>query len=146
MKFLFIAPRFHTNLYYRVISLQNAGHLVKVIVLYKGKSEFYENIDIIQLNLSFFSKTILNFINFFKKNHLKTSYELRIQSPNRKFKHEITTSKPDVIILKAYQNMLAVKTLFIAKKHKVKVLMLTQTSHTHIKGSKFLFKLNIKFL
>ena len=52
MKFLLIAPRFHTNLYYRVIALQNAGHQVKILVLYKGQSEYYENIDIEQIGFS----------------------------------------------------------------------------------------------
>ena len=39
--------------------------------------------------------------------------------------------------------MLAIKTLLIAKRFKIKLLMLTQTTFTHIKGSSFLFKLNI---
>ena len=34
MKFLIVAPRFHTNLYYRAKALHDAGHTVKVIVLY----------------------------------------------------------------------------------------------------------------
>lgn len=144
MKFLITAQRFHTNLYYRAKALQDAGHDVKVIVLYKGKSEFYENIDLQQIELSFFSKLLLKIISFFKKNNLKSGFELRIQSPGKELRKIIKSYNPDVIILKAYQNMLALKTLLIAKKCKVKVLMLTQTPHTHIKGSRYLFKLNIK--
>ena len=149
MKFLITAQRFHTNLYYRAKALQDAGHDIKVIVLYKGKSEFYENIDIQQIKLSFFSKFILKIIALFKKSNLKSGFELRIQSPGKELQKIIKSYNPDVIILKAYQNMLALKTLLIAKKCKVKVLMLTQTPHTHIKGSRYLFKLNInlfKFL
>ncbi len=145
MNFLFIAHRFHTNLYYRAKALQDVGNKVKIIVLYKGKSEFYENIDIILINLSFLSKIILKILNLSKKNKLKTELELRIQTPNKQLRKEIKIFKPDVIILKAYQEMLALKTLFIAKQLDIKVLMLTQTTFTHIKGSKFLFKLNIKF-
>lgn len=144
MKFLITAQRFHTNLYYRAKALQDAGHDVKVIVLYKGKSEFYENIDLQQIELSFFSKLLLKIISFFKKNNLKSGFELRIQSPGKELRKIIKSYNPDVIILKAYQNMLALKTLLIVKKSKVKVLMLTQTPHTHIKGSRYLFKLNIK--
>ena len=144
MKFLIIAPRFHTNLYYRVKALKDAGHTIKVVVLYKGKSEFYENINIQQIRLSLTSKLFLKTISLFKKNNLKSSLELRLQSPGKELKQIIKTYKPNVIILKAYQNMFALKTLFIAKKYKLKVLMLTQTPHTHIKNSKLLFKLNIK--
>ena len=145
MRFLVVAPRFHTNLYYRVIALQNAGHTVKVIVLYKGKSEFYENIEIQQVKLSRISKIIINISSFFRKRSLKSTFELRVQFPGLEFKQILKEYKPDVILLKAYQNMLAVKTLLVAKKNNVKVLMLTQTYFTHIKGSTFLFKLNIKF-
>ncbi|MCF6366601.1 MAG: glycosyltransferase [Bacteroidales bacterium] len=144
MKFLIVAQRFHTNLYYRAKALQDAGHSVKVIVLYKGKSEFYEGIDLKQISLSFFSKTILKIVSLFKKQSLKSGFELRIQSPGKELRQIFKTYKPDTIILKAYQNALAVKTLAVAKKHKAKVLMLTQTTFTHIKKSKFLFRLNIK--
>ncbi len=144
MKFLIVAQRFHTNLYYRAKALQDAGHSVKVVVLYKGKSEFYENIDYKQIGLSFFSKSILKLFAFFKKGKLKSGFELRMQAPNKELKQIFKQFKPDVILLKAYQNALAIKTLQTAKKHKAKVLMLTQTPYTHIKGSKFLFRLNIK--
>ena len=149
MKFLVIAPRFHTNLYYRVIALQNAGHTVKVAVLYKGKSEYYENIDIKKLKLPFFTKLASKIISFFTKNHLKSRLELRIQAPGKDLRKIINEYKPDVILLNAYQNMLAIKTLLVTKLRKIKKLMLTQTNFTHIKGSRFLFKLNIllfKFL
>ncbi|MBN1253039.1 MAG: glycosyltransferase family 4 protein [Bacteroidales bacterium] len=143
-KFLIIAPRFHTNLYYRAIALQNDGNKVKVLVLYKGKSEFYQNIDIETISLSIFSKIVLKISSFLKKSNLKSDFELRIQSPQLKIIKIIKSFNPDFIILKAYQNNLALKTLIISKLLNIKVLMLTQTPYTHIKGSKFLFKLNIK--
>jgi len=145
MKFLIVAPRFHTNLYYRAKALQEAGHSVKLVVLYKGNSEFYENILPLQVELSTFSKLIINVFSFFKKCKLKSSLELRFQSPNKELRKVISNYKPGVILLKAYQNALAIKTLRIAKKKNIKVLMLTQTNLTHIKGSKFLFKLNINY-
>lgn len=144
MKILLIAPRFHTNLYYRVIALQNAGHKVLVLILYKGKSEFYKNINIQIIKLSFFSKFLLKIIQIFKRNYLKIQLELRLQWSNKDLKIEIKKFKPDVILLKAYQDSLAIKTLIVAKRFNVKVLMFTQTTFTHIKGSKFLFSLNIK--
>ena len=144
MKFLIIAPRFHTNLYYRVLALKNAGHVVKVLTLYKGKSEFYKDVDFKTLRLSFLSRLMSLISKTFIKNDLKSSLELRVQSPGSELRKEIISFKPDVIILKAYQNLLAIKTLIVARKFKIKVLMLTQTTFTHIKGSKLLFRLNIR--
>ena len=143
MRFLVIAPRFHTNLYYRVIALQNAGHIVKVLVLYKGKSEYYKDIDLKQLPLSFFSKIIIKAYQLFKQNYLKSAFELFIQSPGKQLNRELKNFKPDFILLKAYQNMLAVKSLILALALPTKVLVLTQTTKTTIFGSILLFKLNI---
>ena len=144
MKFLIIAPRFHTNLYYRAKALQDAGHNVRIITLYRGQSEFYDGLKPMVVKLSKFSNLLLKTVSFFKKGKLKSSFEMRFQTPNKEFEKIIRVYEPDVILLKAYQNALAIKTLRTAKKYKVKVLMLTQTPFTHIKGSKFLFKLNIK--
>ena len=144
MKFLIVAPRFHTNLYYRAKALQDAGHTVKVIVLYIGKSEFYETIDIQVLKLSAFSRLLSSIIKIFKKTYLKSGLEFRLEAPDNQLNKIFKTYLPDVVLLKAYQNLLAIKNLIVAKKYKTKVLMLTQTPYNHIKGSKFLFKLNIK--
>lgn len=144
MKFLIVAPRFHTNLYYRAKTLQDEGHSVKIIVLYKGKSEFYEGTDIKQIKISCFSKLLLKIISLFKRSKLKSASELRLQSPGKELKKIINSYKPDVILLKAYQNALAIKTLRLAKRKKINVLMLTQTPYNHIKGSEFLFRLNIR--
>ena len=142
LKFLIIAPRFHTNLYYRAKALQDAGHQVKVLALYEGKSEFLEGISFQKLSLSLFSKIAVRLLSGFRKKHLMTGLQLRLLSPNREFKKLIRTYRPDVIILKAFQNLLALKTLIVNKN--AKVLLLTQTDKTHIKGSKFLFKLNMQ--
>ena len=143
MKFLIVAHRFHTNLYYRAIALQEARHQVKVLVLYKGKSECYESIDIQQLRLSPFSRLLAKLVHFLKKSYLKTSLEFRLETPDHELHNQIKSYRPDVILLKAYQNMFAIKTLFVAKRYRSRVLMLTQTPFAHIKGSKMLFKLNI---
>ncbi|NJO88109.1 MAG: glycosyltransferase family 4 protein [Chloroflexia bacterium] len=124
--------------------MQNAGHQVKVFALYKGKSEYVKDVDLEIIELSILSKVLITTIRLFKKRKLKSSLELRIQAPNHQFKKLVKGYQPDVIVLKAYQNLLALKTLIIARKFRAKVLMLTQTSFTHIKGSKALFRWNIK--
>ncbi len=144
MRFLIVAPRFHTNLYYRCLALQKAEHQVKVVVLYQGKSEYYENIDLQTVKLSFFSRLVSKIICLFKKQYLKSAFELRIEAPGKELNKIFKEYRPDVVLLKAYQNALAIKTLWIAKNFNTKVLMLTQTTYTHIKGSKLLFELNMK--
>ncbi len=149
MRFLIIAPRFHTNLYYRCLALQNEGHTVKVVVLYKGKSEFYNEIDIQLIKLSILNRFLTGFIKLLKKNYLKTTFELRIEVPNKALNKIFKEYRPNAVLLKAYQNALAIKTLLIAKHYKAKTLMLIQTPYTHIKGSERLFRWNIllfKFL
>ncbi len=143
MKFLIIAPRFHTNLYYRTLALKNAGHEIKVLVMYKGKSEFYGDFDIQLLKFAWLSRILLSIVGLFKKNYLKSGLELRLQWPGNELKTNLRNFKPDAILLKAYQDMLAIKSLYLARRQKIKVLMFTQTTFTHIKGSQFLFKLNV---
>lgn len=142
LKFLIIAPRFHTNLYYRAKALQDAGHQVKVLALYEGKSEFTNGISFQKIGLSRFSQTAVWLLSGCRKKPLMSGLQLRLLSPNSDLRKNLKTYRPDVIILKAYQNLLALKTLIINKN--AKVLMLTQTDKTHIKGSRFLFRLNIR--
>ncbi len=144
MTILFIVHRFHTNQYYSAIALQRAGYNVKVLALYKGNSEYYKDIDLKILNLNFATKMTFKILKLFKKNYLKTQLELRLEAPDNELYNIIKQTKPEFILLKAYQDMLALKTLFIAKRLNIKVLMHTQTEFTHIKGSKFLFRMNIK--
>ncbi len=42
MKFIFIAPRFHTNFYYPIKTLLDHGHQVEFLALYEGKSESHD--------------------------------------------------------------------------------------------------------
>jgi glycosyltransferase involved in cell wall biosynthesis len=144
MNYLFIAPRFHTNLYHQVIALQNAGNVVMVAIVYKGKSEHYENIRLNLIPLSIFSKCITGLLHLFRKGYLKSDFELRMQSPGRELRKVFRNFKPDVVVLKAYQNMLALKALRLSKAFGSKVLMHTQTVKTDIFGSSFLFKMNIR--
>ncbi len=144
MKFLFVAPRFHTNLYYRVLALQNKGHETLVLVLYKGKSEFYESISIKQVPLSGLSKLMIRLIRNVKKSNLKSHYEIILQSPGRRFVKEIKEFRPDFILLKEFKNVLAFKTILTARKVNAKVLIFAQSQNATIKGSVNLFRLMMR--
>jgi glycosyltransferase involved in cell wall biosynthesis len=144
MKILVIAPRFHTNLYFRVKALIEGGHEVKVAVLYKGKSEYYKDIELIQFQLSIFSKWMSRIIQIFKKKNLKTNLELRFETPNKELNHLLKTFKPDVVLLKAFQNLLAVSSIWRARRNNAKIIQLVQTNKPTLAGSKILLKLNLK--
>ena len=42
MRFVFTAPRYHTNQHYAVKALLDAGHEVSFLALRRGQSEVYE--------------------------------------------------------------------------------------------------------
>ncbi len=143
MKILVVAPRFHTNLYHSLMALQNKGHKVKVAVLYKGKSEYYENVDLIQFPLSAVSAFFSKALGIFKKNQLKTDLELRLEAPNKELNYLIKKFKPDVVLLKAYQNLLAISTIWRLRNKNIKVFQLLQTNKDNLFGSRQLLKLTL---
>ena len=52
MKFLFTAPRYHTNQHFAAKALMDAGHQVSFLVLRRGGSEVYDALDPIVLGTS----------------------------------------------------------------------------------------------
>ena len=58
MRFLFVAPRYHTNQHFIMKALLDNGHAVKFVALYRGFSEEYSILDPIVVGFSYFSKAI----------------------------------------------------------------------------------------
>jgi glycosyltransferase involved in cell wall biosynthesis len=145
MKFLVLAPRFHTNLYFRIKALEKQGNSVKVITLYRGKSEYHKDVDINVVGIAALTKLMEKITALFRHSHLKSDFEQRLQMPSRRVKAILKNFQPDYVLLKAYQNLFAIRILIWAKWLKIPVLMLTQTEKNHIKGSKMLLKWNLRF-
>lgn len=134
-KILFIVPRFHTNLYYQIEALQEAGYKVRVLVLYKGLSERWEGVEVVRIGYSWLYE---KFARFFirKDSYLKSSLELRLGFPSlRVLRKEINEFVPDVIFLKAYLNIFAFSVLLSNVCKKNKLFVLTQTKKDNINGS-----------
>ncbi len=147
MRILLIAPRFHTNLYYQVKSLQKDGNKIRVLVLYRGKSEYYKGVEVKQLRMSFLFDFLGKFFSISKRSKLKSSWQLRLEAPSAKgLIEEFNNFEPDFLILKAYQNNLAQIVLRVAKKIGLKTIVLTQTKKNHIFGSEFLFRKYIDWI
>ena len=128
MKILIIAPRYHTNLYFRIKALQDVGHNVVLAVQYKGKSECYDIIDPYVLGFSkkyFIIKKIIN--KLFKK---KSNYLCQIFafSPKKQIKKIITDSNPDIIVFKIFPGLFMLQIFLIARTFKKNVYLFIQTN------------------
>lgn len=103
MKFVFIAPRFHTNFYYLVKVLLEHNHQVDFLALYQGQSEAHNLVTPIILGLA--GKRRPPLVSFLK---------------------QFWRSRPDVVIIKDIvtpYSLLAFVTAFILRK---KIIFLTQ--------------------
>lgn len=144
-KILFIVPRFHTNLYYQIEALQEAGYKVRVLALYRGFSERYENIDFIEIGYSWIYKGLRR-VFVTKRSHLKSPLELKLGFPSvLTLRNEISKFDPDVIFLKAYLNAFALSVFLSMIFKKGKLIILTQTKKDNIKGSVFVLKASFTF-
>ncbi|MFH1590544.1 MAG: glycosyltransferase family 4 protein [archaeon] len=127
--------------------MKNEGHQVKMIALYRGKSEFYGDIDYELIGYSNIFKFISTRLSKFKRIGIKSKFELDYGVPNiKKLKHIIKQFNPNITIIKSYQNVLALSVLFILKSANKKAILFLQTGKNHIKGSKILLKLYMRFL
>jgi len=121
MRIIFIAPRFHTNLYHQVLALKNAGHTIKFLALYKGFAEKHENVDFEELGYSKIYLVIDRVYSILKRNHLKSFLELKLGMPNmKKFKKIVKSFEPELIIVKGYQDILSFRVIRFANKKGIK--------------------------
>ena len=101
MKFLFVAPRYHTNQIPIIKGLLESGHKVKFLVIYKGSTENYEELAPESIKYSFFTKLKYNRI-LSRKGEVKAENWLI-----HNFKPKITyiyrylkEYEPDIVILR----------------------------------------------
>ena len=147
MKILIITPRFHTNLYYRIKVFQDRGHTVSMLSFYEGKSECHDLLEPRIIGYSRFTVLLNSITGFFKKTHLKSFWELKFSVPNiRKLKRYIREINPDIILLKDFQSLSELISLYLAKRLKKKVILLIQVRKNTFLSSKFLFKSYLKLI
>ena len=129
MKILIIAPRFHTNLYYRIKAWQDADHKVAMLAQYKGGSECY---DILSPKVIGHSH-VYNFLEKLRykitKKRASDIWKLLLAWPTLKvLKKEILNSGADIIAVKGMKSIFAFLTFYYAKKLKKDVFVLIQTN------------------
>lgn len=146
MKILFIAPRFHTNLYYRVKSLKDAGHDVYFLSLYKQHSECYDVLEPRVLRSSRLNKILPKLDSVLRKGD--NFWKIKCNFPVRKdLKAEIKKINPDAVFIKGLQSVISLMSLWYVSKFTDKVFLLIQTDEHFIKTKKkkFLVKILKKY-
>jgi len=137
-KILIVAPRYHTNLYFSILALQEEGYNVSLFVLYRQNSEKYDILEPVLLKKSKINKYIGMFGDFFlNQNTLKTKLNF---PKNKDLKKKIKEFDPDFVIIKNLQSALSLMTLWHARKFVKKAFLLIQTNkhYIHNKKKKFL--------
>ncbi|MEX1013848.1 MAG: glycosyltransferase family 4 protein [Candidatus Paceibacterota bacterium] len=152
MRFLFIAPRFHTNQYFVIKTLLDNGHNVSFWVRSKNiASEKHDILKPTQVNYS----PLFIFLKdkIFKKNPNSYNWEKKFGFPSlfnyfQSFKEE----DPDVVIIRNPNELFALISLCIAKLLRKKVILYTQGALYRKKNfkvlvSKIIIKLfNVKWI
>jgi glycosyltransferase involved in cell wall biosynthesis len=101
MKFLYIAPRFHTNQAPIVEGLVNEGHEVSFLVEKFGISEDYSVITPECIEKSLISKTFFKLIDFLMKSQNNENKKMKFFIPSFiKFFNQIKDINPDVVVLR----------------------------------------------
>ena len=127
MKFLFIAPRFHTNFYYVVKTLIDHGHQVDFFVLYQGVSEMHDLVKPISLGYSSIFKWWNGWCNREGGKLIKTQYELRYGFPPVfYFLNLLIKSKANVLIIKDITTSYSILALFSGFLLRKRMIVFTQ--------------------
>ncbi len=127
MKFLFVVPRYHTNLHYRAKTLIKHGHKVHVLAMYKGKSEDYDAVEPEILGYSWCFKLINRFVKKPKDQLMKNPFELRYAHPGFfKTFWRIKKINPDVLVIKNIQSIYSIFALIFGRLLGKKIIVLLQ--------------------
>lgn len=132
MKFLFIAPRFHTNQFPIVKSLIEKGHKVEFLVQYRGKIEDYSLVEPHMMKKSLFLSFVYKILEHkYDANSLeKIKIRFYIPSAIDLFK-KINEFRPDVVILRD-RNFTSMFSYFICKILNIKYILIYNQSPLYI--------------
>lgn len=128
MRFLFIAPRLHSNLYFSFKGLLAAGHKVSLLTLYRGKLGGYY--DLVQPGALGYSPFFTWWQRCFGSRHstyLKTNFELKYAWPPLwRFYRELRRAKPEVVVIKNIASVFSLVAAVLAKLLGAKIIFTLQ--------------------
>lgn len=129
MKLLFIVPRFHTNLSYRLKALTDYGYMVELAVLYRGGSERTDTLTPRTIGYCIFYRALLRLFSTVKliDSH---SYRWRvtyaIPSPAN-LMSLLRTYQPDVVFIRANKSLFTACTMILVRLSGRRIFLLMQT-------------------
>ncbi len=143
MKFLFTAPRFHTNQVPIVKGLVEKGHEVRYFVAFCGATEDHDLCKPIVLNMS---RCMQRKVKAYKKNNNESSVESYIGSqftPDmRLLEREFVQYNPDVVICRE-NTRFTLCVHYLCKKYNVPCVMYDQQPYYDLTSVKNVGKVNI---
>jgi glycosyltransferase involved in cell wall biosynthesis len=135
MKIAIITKRFHTNLYYTVEALREAGHAVELLAWGKGRSESYDIIEPFIIGYSGWSIALLKLIDKIPNGWIRDFFKRKLPFINleemidfQKLKIKLKEIKPDIILARAYPNITFFLTIMLAGKFCRNVFLMAQTA------------------
>jgi glycosyltransferase involved in cell wall biosynthesis len=108
MKLIFLAPSFHSNLFFPIKGLVDAGHKVKVLTLYRGKLEgdYDDVVKPITLGYSLLFILLNKIFNRQLRIYLKNNFELKYSFPPLiKLFVEMMRFKPEIVVIKNIESV-----------------------------------------
>lgn len=140
MKFLFLAPSFHSNLYFPLKGLIEASHQVNLITLYRGKLEgdYDELVKPIVLGYSPIFIFLNKILNKRGRIYLKNNFELKYGFPPLlKLWREMRLQKPDAVVIKNIESTFSLVAVLFAKFLGAKVIFTLQIDKYRPKKKSF---------
>ncbi|MEK7535841.1 MAG: glycosyltransferase family 4 protein [Patescibacteria group bacterium] len=127
MKFIYCAPRYHTNLHFQIKVLRDHGHEVHFLSLYRGGSEYYDALEPDILGYSGLFLFLNRFYNPPGGRLTKNSFELKYGFPPLfKLFRYFFQIKPDVVVIKNIESVYSVFTTIFARLFGARVVFLIQ--------------------
>ena len=133
MKFLFVAPRFHTNQYFVAKALLDHGHQVDFHVVYMGQSEDHALVKPELIKPSRVYKLLSGWLK--KQNNQDFKMKYMLPSLLHYYRH-FKLANPDVVIVRNPDHVSSMTALLFAKLSGKKIILYTQ-------GPKY-YKPNVK--
>lgn len=122
MKFLFVAPRFHTNQIHWVGALKSNGNDVKFLVLNKSRIENYTSLEPEIVEICSLSKLIIKLIGPGGANYYRG-----FPNPYTYYKN-IKRKNPDIVIIRDLGRWLSLLTTIITRLQKKNIVIYSQTN------------------
>jgi len=145
MKILFIVPRYHTNLIYRVKALRQAGYKVKVLALRQENSESYEVLKPEIIGYGKLYELLSKLVSKYGSLSFKKKWKINWAIPNlKKLKREIKDYNPDFVFIRGQKSLFTVFSYIITRIFCSNIYLLVQTNKHY--GETFKKKIALFFL